>query len=1274
MRGAVMKAAEFVAELKSSDASGFLSFGSADGARVEVAGKIDFAGIDVEKGLSIRNVDFRDAVCLNNREFAGSVVFESCTFDQPVHLAKATLKDGLRFTDCTFGRVGGRLDRTAIILDDARIRGDLICDRITANGCISARRLRLAGSIEFTECTVDSESSPEQAALDLSDVKIKGSVNFETGRWPDGGAKLERRPRRSSFRDRRKIEPRSVLLRGADVIDMVKLSWAQFGGEVDLAFIKCRSLESEVGIFSRPATETKANAGQKSIKLDENVGGASITGPITLSGGNFGLIHLHGISISGEMMLIAGRSGQIIIEDGICPAEYDEQFIVPSTLGHFIMSSWRCSGFLHLHAAEVIGESNTSRIRGIVIRSSVINHSLSLWPGWRLQRSLERYLEDGCAERERPKFFVINQRGFFLPIECRGDYRNLLNRWRRQMVVRGNVSIDHCSIGDDLLLTGIDLIAKSQTDDGRIEIVNSKIDGNLVFRSPISFLADAQVDAPLLRLFAQRLALADPTELPDTQCLAVTEHIQDATEKDCLAWRENFVFVPACCHMLDTSGLKAVKIDLTGLCVRKPLERDTATGSSAHIAGKRDENLPNAVMSNIEVSGKIATFARLSMDTTKEIYEKIKAHLEDQTDAGRRPKETNWPRELLMLCFGVRTGNVSPWDAMSPNCEDRFKSSANIYGQLDLQDAKIGELLISDMSFRRHAPDAKASEWEIVLHYAQISKLYVARSQSAHARELGHNGFPVPVSLLDLSVKSWFLEDEETTEAFSKAPYIDRETTIAAPYLDLLENDPAFRMSSYLAVEKSLRDRGLADEAREIFIAGNYRDVRTESVKKQPVVNPQPAQPQAIVDAPGEKVPLPGFRPVTWRNWKLWRRADGRVRSSSIPAVRRMLETADRGVKLRSLMTCLAIICAAALVLIDPSPASAAYAAAVVLSLLALIYAAQSKGRWLEDLTLFLSLVWFVGALYAAVLSITQPSLFSFGYLATIVMSAIAGQTMFGPKQRRIEHLAIAAYEICILGGFAAIAAVVAEPSALSFSYLAAILCLFFTLRGNLFRLRRPRREYLGFLVCFVWCAAAVSACIYAVGPTAGAPSLQRAGIAAGILACLVAILFPLFAAMRCFLDQMYWSLVDYGTSAIRLAGVIFILMAVSFAFVSGNRHNFESTLLARSIASDSKRKVPDTPTTKDWVFGERVWMTLRCHVPLVGAVISDEWQPGDHKLVFTGLTDDCGRLSLPAWWWKSLTPPWPRARDWYGAMLWLNWILWPLFLPFLIHRLSRER
>jgi hypothetical protein len=162
---------------------------------------------------------------------------------------------------------------------------------------------------------------------------------------------------------------------------------------------------------------------------------------------------------------------------------------------------------------------------------------------------------------------------------------------------------------------------------------------------------------------------------------------------------------------------------------------------------------------------------------------------------------------------------------------------------------------------------------------------------------------------------------------------------------------------------------------------------------------------------------------------------------------------------------------------------------------------------------------------------------------------------------------------------------------------------------------------------------------------------------------------------MRCFFDQLYWSLVDYGTSALRLAGVILILMATSFALVSHNRQNFEPTLLAESVSQQTKWDKNKVPTPESWVFGERLWMTLRFHVPLAGAIISEEWQPADRPLTITGLSTPGDQSEVPAWWPQTLgARRWPRARDWYGLMLWTNWILWPLFLPFLIHKLSREQ
>jgi hypothetical protein len=1244
---------------------------------IEVNGPVDLNASEFVFGrrLSLKRVHFHDDVILGNCKFDNGVTLVSCNFDRSLDLGKTIFRNGLSFSCCVFGSDDREHDRLAIIFDDASVRGDLVFEHVKVVGCISARRLQLTGNLQFAACVVTGKSLAERAVFDASDAKIKGSVIFEARQLsPVSSAaaapapQTPRRPR-SFFRDSRKSGT-SVMLRGAKVTDMVNLAWAKFEGEVNLAFVKCRSLESDAGIFARPPGKKRTStANPKSILPEETFDGARIDGPLTLSGGDFGLIHLHGISVSGAMRLVAGQSGQILIEDALYKGDHDERFIATSRLGHFIMSSWRCRDFLTMHASEVIGKSVPSRTCGILIKSSVIDRGVSFWPGAVLQDNLEGYLERDCAEKVPPRFFttapiddrVVNVHsgaaGFdIVAVESDGRHRNLLNRWRRQLLVFGNVSIDHSSIGDDLLLTGIDLIAESEADDGRIEVTDSKIDGNLVFRSPVSFLADAQVDAPLLRLFAQRLVVTDRAKRQQNP-------IQAASLSEHTGWRKDFLFVPACCHMLDTTGLRAVKIDLTGLCVRKAFDRATRVALSP--AGKRDENPPNAVMSNVKADDKVATFARLSRNAAAAMHKKI----DELRPTHNQPGKINWPWELLTICFGKRAASIKLPDK-------RMEASAEISGSLDLQHSTIGELLISDASFRQHSAQEKATDSGIVLDYTQISKLYVARTEST-PKAPGHNGFPVPVSLLDFSVKTWFLEDEDDNKsptASKTAPYIDQETTTAGPYLDLLENDPAFRMSSYLAIEKSLRDRGLTDEARQIFIAGAYRDVRTESSKNRPVAahDAPPATYGAGKVEEDAETPWPGWSPETWRNWKVWRRTEGRYRGSTIVDIRRLLQSLNYSEFVCYLKWWLAIFCTAALFLFERSLISLGYLVIVFLSLLALSKAAADRPGWRGCLKGDLYLIWTFGALYAVVNIVSGPAYVGAGYLATIVLSFIAVKgTLDLPADRRLRP-DVVVYGACVVVGVFAVCALLLTPllpvgsSLLAFIYLIIVLGLFFAIRGNLLRLRRPSREYLGFAFCFVWCVIAGGLSTYAVtGPSF---------VGFGALALWVALLFPLSAAMRCFIDQLYWSLVDYGTSALRLAGVIFILMAISFAFVSGDPRNFEATLLAKSIPLEKKPVKGNTPTTDDWRFGERVWMTLRYHVPLVGAIISDEWQPADGPLRLAGLTGTDIKMVLPASWPQDWVSHGPRARDWYGAMLWMNWVLWPLFLPFLIHTLSRER
>lgn len=232
-------------------------------------------------------------------------------------------------------------------------------------------------------------------------------------------------------------------------------------------------------------------------------------GSVTLSGGEFGLIHFNGISIANEIMLVAGESGQIDIEDSIRDGKENEYFLATSRIGNFIMSRWHCRDYLYLHVAEVTGGANPSRVRGILLKSSVIDRDVSFWPGRAIQSTLQGYMEQETGDARRPRFFMLNPNGTLTEAVIDQSSCQLLNRWRRRLLLHGNLTIDHCSIGDDLVLTGVDVRDIEdirEAGNGRIEILDSKVDGNVVFRTPISFLADSQVVAPLLRLLARRIS------------------------------------------------------------------------------------------------------------------------------------------------------------------------------------------------------------------------------------------------------------------------------------------------------------------------------------------------------------------------------------------------------------------------------------------------------------------------------------------------------------------------------------------------------------------------------------------------------------------------------------------------------------------------------------------------------------------------------------------------------------------------------------------------
>ena len=706
---------------------------------MEIMGCVDLAAEAFADGLVMERIYFRDKVRMNNCKFGNSVSFISCVFDQPFDLGRAVLDNGLLFADCTFGTPYENLDRHSLVLDDAKISGDVAFFRTAVHGCVVGRRLALSGNLEFCASVVEGNSAQLSGSVDLSNSEIKGSVQFDTRRAPsaiawsmaeilDGAAAPRAVLKRSSFIDHCSDDTTSVALRGAVVTESVNLAWSRYVGRIDLHNLKCRQLTSgatRFGLGGHPCTGVPiydaTGAG------GEGFGGAQIDGSLVLSGGDFGFIHLRGISITGDVMLIDGRSGQIKLVDASEGFEPGKGLLVPSQIGNFLMSRWHCSDFIRLHATRVGGKANVWGLHGITIKSSQIDRGLSFWPGLDLQGILQTLLDPSV---QIPKFFSVDDNQNLKELGSSEECRTFLNRWKRRLSVTGNINITRSIIGEDLDLTGVDLTAAAQMGDAVIDISHSTVRGSVTFRSAISYLDESPSAERLLRLLALAL-VGQRGSMATTSCQAV-----------------------------DLRGLQADNVDLTGLHIPELSERD-GVGAGVNLA-------------DAKILGTVATFVRLHEKKKDGVLGRIRA-LALHNAADRE-------HALLTYCCGdLPLSDDAPVEA-----------SGHIPGALDVQHAEIGKLVISDASFRTPPPSADATKNGIVLDHATINKLYVARSMP-NGEPQQHNGFPVPLSLLDLSVKTWFLEDEGRVD-------VKQETTSADLYLDLLDNDPVFRMSSYLTI------------------------------------------------------------------------------------------------------------------------------------------------------------------------------------------------------------------------------------------------------------------------------------------------------------------------------------------------------------------------------------------------------------------------------------------------------------------------------------------
>ncbi len=1174
----------------------------------EVAGDVDLSGEAFQHGLEIEGVTFRDAVRLRNCAFHAELRLKGCSFNGSLDMSNARLDLGLKILDCRFGLEDVALASTALTLDGAKVSGDVRLDETAVNGLLSALRLKVKGDVSFHGCTIDGDSGGIDAVANFASANVSGSIVLDLGGASghrsvfdslQADAGTFRATRRTVIGDR--SGQVAVSLRNARATNVL-LNVVHVVGALECDYLRCSSFASGVSLFaSRP--------GDKEHVTGATFGGAVVEGNLVLSGGNYGFIRLQGITISGSVVMIDGKSGQIDIEDGVGEGFVNAKkqpvaFVLGSRLGNFFMSSWHCHDYLRLHPERISGKKDQRGWNGIYILSSQIDRRLSLWPGHYTCNELQGYFTTPPQNLDRIMLVLDADQAPVLQQDPRCQLP--LNRWARRMSVRGKVNLKHCAIGEDLILTGIDVRDPESPGNGRIEVLQCTVKGNVKFDSPMAHLSDPERDNAALLLLAQYLVVTRLLPAPDPPT-PLPPPGSEAEER----WEDAVAgFARARCDGVEFSDLIAEKVELSGLRIRGRIltneEREAwAVTESARIrrqlfalrgrsaaevkpvldelarVNSIDGERFGVALQSAEIKRQLSTFARLSAIQVELALDEVGRVVaaEDWQTAQRaslapfpaellpsRPEYADHRRKLLVDCFGD-AAIEAVLQCMRLTAME-LETCAVILGALNLEHATIDELRVSDSSFSDRRPRSDAARNGIVLSHAKLDTLYVARRDRAANGKPAHSGFPVPLNLLDVEVRRWFLESGEDLPRTNQA-FIGREATDPNAYLDLLDSDPIFRMSSYLAIERSLRNRGLEKEATRIYIAGIYRDTRTGA-------SGTPGTPAEILDENARAWrqwlwrarQVVNWRPGWWFQTLVWRPGDGRYRREDA--------LSSRVIK------------------------------AVLVALIGLGIFSQIPR------TPF----WVAAGIVA------------FTFITSLVFRASV--PLFRLVRPNLESASILVGVATILLG----------------------LIIFFGFRWDF-----PLFDFLGYMI---------------VGY----------------------LLFQTPA--RVFGDHLFWSMSDYGTGATRLAIVIGVLMLASFVLATDTR-NFEPTLAARTEQSERdlaraalsvthatagagqaeagnvERKWDDNlnPKSEYWPIGEKIWMTLRFHVPLVDAVVAEEWQPSIRPMRIRFLSPDGSGDPRPiAWPYSS----WPRARDWFGAMLWLNWILWPLFLPFLIRRFTRAK
>jgi hypothetical protein len=983
---------------------------------VIVSGDIDVDVDTFPEGLRLRQIVFENKLTFRGCRFDDEFSMVDCSFREGFDVSSSHFASTMTIVGGAFGIPGVASDERRLILDFATFGSDVTLADLNIFGAVSGRGCRVDGSFYCAALNITAIGRIH-SPFDLADARVKGILDLN--------ALVDERIYQMTLTDAfsmaqdrpRRDKYRSTVIGYTESIDQVSVNLRMKArGGLLLRGIRCEgTIDCESGSFGA---------------IDAAL--ADIEGDLVVSAITAKSIAARGIRLAGSLVMISGTSGQINIDDFV-----HTDFRREAKVGALIMSSWTCTEWVRFGISSV-GHAPDKKpslgIRGIEITDCRIHADLDFRCGKGALRNF-----DGVLFRE--------------------DLAS--THWFGGVHTDHRVAITRTTVGGDIQLTNLrteDVIDLTNTSAGRIR-----------FASPLSELAHTtQSDR-------NHMALS---------YLSFFLQPQDMKPK----YKER---IGARAQQLVLRQVKAGDIDLTGL---RLVDKNMGRGDGSVIASYAsiDRELQVACRAYPIVQDNYAK------DFQRRYF-----------PAGRviDPAQKNPLRTMIHELFTVVLQNKFADPAMSDysKVHDYVKSTlskrtkvatAVIPGALRLENSRIGRLRLSSETFSRDAAPAAsatilkpgAGDRGIELENATVGELFIYRPLAPLSADApcvaggpapkgdSDNGFPRPVNLRGLTVTSWRLE--HAAEAGRGGAEIEpSESDKSDPYLDLLDNDAEYRASTYLGVEKALRDRGHDRVAREIYVAGRYRSYRTDF-------------------ASSEK-----FK---------WQPGEGRL----LPA-----------------------------------------------------YAA---GKFLPRM----------------------PRLIL--------------------RMKRSK-----------------------DDTALAIILLVSLFLVFVTVLTNL-------------------------------GASISNP---RLGAVLALILGLTGFLMLLFSPTALALDRLYWTFLDYGTSAWRLLVLIVGLMIVSFVLVATDPRNVEPTANASLAIKLAPRYQALCQPGHSWGTAEAFWMTLRYHIPLVNLGVMEDCQPADGPLHLRYFVDD----AQPPKWWKSLIGHWPTASDWFGMMALLNYILWPLFIPFLIQRIFRR-